>query len=164
MGNYKKINQKGLAFHVEAKQKNYKKENKLRKPYEALILMLVSFYRLFCSKDLGNILQFIFFVNSFQISIFPEFLYFAEDLLPILFLRYCRFYFLFLLLRICFMCWFKKQLGLLHIWPIHKGRCFLRIIYSKNTKLTIIIIVKAQINPITRILIKTMNLFIIIVQ
>ena len=105
----------------------------------------------------------LYFVNRFQVSIFLEFLYFAEDLLPILFLRYCRFYFLFLLLRICFMFWFKKQFGLLHIWPIHKGRCFLRIIYSKNTKLTIII-VKAQINPIIRILIKTMDLFIIIVQ
>ena len=35
MGSYKRINQKGLAFHVEAKQKNYKEENKLRKPYEA---------------------------------------------------------------------------------------------------------------------------------
>ena len=34
MKNYKGINQKGLAFHAEAKQKNYK-ENKLRKPYEA---------------------------------------------------------------------------------------------------------------------------------
>jgi len=40
---------------------------------------------------------------------------------------------------------------------------FLQIIYSKNTKLTKIT-VKAQINPITRILIKTMDLFIIIVQ
>ncbi len=71
---------------------------------------------------------------SFQVSNFPEFLYFADDLLPILFLRYCRFYFLFLLLKICFLFWFKKQLGLLHIWPIHKGRCFLRIIYFKTQK------------------------------
>ena len=55
------------------------------------------------------------------------------------------------------MFWFKKQLGLLHIWLIHKGRSFLWIIYSKNTKLTIII-VKAQINPIIRILIKRMDL------
>ena len=31
MGNYKRINQKGLAFHGEAKQKNYKEENKLKK-------------------------------------------------------------------------------------------------------------------------------------
>ena len=36
IGNYKRINQKGLAFHAEAKQKNYKEEKKLRKPYEAL--------------------------------------------------------------------------------------------------------------------------------
>jgi len=35
MRNYKRINQKGLAFHAAAKQKNYKEENKLRKPYEA---------------------------------------------------------------------------------------------------------------------------------
>jgi len=35
MGNYKRINQKGLTFHAEAKQKNYKEEKKLRrKPYE----------------------------------------------------------------------------------------------------------------------------------
>ena len=40
MGNYKRINQKGLAFHAEAKQKNYKEENKLRKPYEALSSLL----------------------------------------------------------------------------------------------------------------------------
>ena len=123
--------------------------------------MLVSFYRLFAPRILREYCS-LYFVNRFQVSIFPDFLYFAEDLLPILFLRYCRFYFLFLL-RICFLFWFKKQLGLLHIWPIHKGRCFLRIIYSKNKKLTIII-VKAQINPIIRILIKTMDLFIIIVQ
>jgi len=31
MRNYKGNNQKGLAFHAEAKQKNYKKEKKLRK-------------------------------------------------------------------------------------------------------------------------------------
>jgi len=34
MGNYKRINKKDLAFHAEAKQKNYKEEKKLRKPYE----------------------------------------------------------------------------------------------------------------------------------
>jgi len=34
MENYKEIKQKCLAFHVEAKQKNYKEEKKLRKPYE----------------------------------------------------------------------------------------------------------------------------------
>jgi len=34
MGNYKRINQKGLDFHAKTKQKNYK-EKKLRKPYEA---------------------------------------------------------------------------------------------------------------------------------
>jgi len=58
MGNYKIINQKDLAFHAEAKQKNYKEKNKLRKPYEAppFSFMLMSFYRLFCSKDLGKIL------------------------------------------------------------------------------------------------------------
>jgi len=58
MGNYKRINKKGLAFHAKAKQNNYKEENKVRKPYEAPLfsLMLVSFYRLFCSKDLGKIL------------------------------------------------------------------------------------------------------------
>ena len=39
----------------------------------------------------------------------------------------------------------------------------LQIIYPQNTKLPKII-VKAQINPIIRILIKTTNLFIIIVQ
>jgi len=58
MRNYKGINQKGLSFHAETKQKNYKEEKKLRKPYEALSfsLMLVSFYRLFSSKDFGKIL------------------------------------------------------------------------------------------------------------
>ena len=106
-------------------------------------LMLISFYRLFCSKDLGKILQFRF-CKQFPLSII---LFIAKDLLPILFLESCSFYFLFLLLRIFFLFWFKKQLGLFHIWPIRKGRCFLWIIYSKNTKLTIII-VKAQINPI----------------
>jgi len=40
MGNYKGINQKGLAFHVEAKQKNYKEEKKLRKSYEVLPFLL----------------------------------------------------------------------------------------------------------------------------
>jgi len=40
MGNYKGINQKGLVFHAEAKQENYKEEKKLRKPYEALPLLL----------------------------------------------------------------------------------------------------------------------------
>jgi len=56
--NYKGNNKKGLAFHAEAKQKNYKKEMKLRKSYEAppFSLLLVFFYRLFCSKDLGKIL------------------------------------------------------------------------------------------------------------
>jgi len=58
MGNYKGINQKGLAFHAEAKQKNYKEENKLRKPYEVLSFLLNAcvLYRLFCSKDLERIL------------------------------------------------------------------------------------------------------------
>jgi len=37
MGNYKGINQKGLAFLAETKQKNYKDEKKLRKPYEVLL-------------------------------------------------------------------------------------------------------------------------------
>jgi len=36
MGNYKGNNQKGLSFHAEAKQKNYKEEKKLRKRYEAI--------------------------------------------------------------------------------------------------------------------------------
>ena len=38
----KGINQKGLAFHAEAKQKNYKEEKKLRnsKPYEAPLFLL----------------------------------------------------------------------------------------------------------------------------
>jgi len=58
MGNYKGNDQKGLAFHAEAKQNNYKEEKKLRKPYEAppFSLMLGSIYRLFCSKDLGKTL------------------------------------------------------------------------------------------------------------
>jgi len=45
MGNCKGYNLKGLAFHAEAKQKNYKEEKKLRKPYEAppFSMMLVSF-------------------------------------------------------------------------------------------------------------------------
>jgi len=30
MGNYKGINQKGLAFHVKENQKNYKEEKKTR--------------------------------------------------------------------------------------------------------------------------------------
>jgi len=44
--------------YMEAKQKNYKEEKNLRKPYEAILfsLMLVSFYRFFFSKDLGKIL------------------------------------------------------------------------------------------------------------
>jgi len=47
-----------------------------------------------------------------------------------------------------FLCFYsKKQLGILDIWPIHKGRHFLRTIYSKNIELTKII-VKAQINQI----------------
>jgi len=49
MGNYKGINKKSLTFHAEAKQKNYKEEKKLRKPFEALLW-------LFYSKDLGKIL------------------------------------------------------------------------------------------------------------
>jgi len=62
MGNYKGINQKGLVFHAEAKQKNCKEEKKLRKLYEALSLslVLVSFYRLFYSKILGKYFQFCF--------------------------------------------------------------------------------------------------------
>jgi len=58
MGNYKRINQNSLAFHAKAKQKNYKEEKKIRKPYEAppFSLRLVSFYRIFYSKDLGKIL------------------------------------------------------------------------------------------------------------
>jgi len=55
MGNYKGNNQKDLAFHTEAKQKNYKEEKKLRKPYEAPPLLLYACV-LFCSKDLGKIL------------------------------------------------------------------------------------------------------------
>jgi len=31
MGNYKGINQKGLAFHAEAKRKNYKEEKETKK-------------------------------------------------------------------------------------------------------------------------------------
>jgi len=34
MRNYKGINQKGLAFHAKPKQKNFKEEKKLRKPYK----------------------------------------------------------------------------------------------------------------------------------
>jgi len=58
MGNYRGNNKKGLVFHAKAKKKNYKEEKKLRKLYEAphFSLMLVSFYRLFYSKDLGKIL------------------------------------------------------------------------------------------------------------
>jgi len=40
MGNYKGINQKGLAFHAEEKQKNYKEEKKLRKSYETSPFLL----------------------------------------------------------------------------------------------------------------------------
>jgi len=43
MENYKGINQKGLAFHAEAKQKNYKEEKKLRKPYEVFPFLLEAF-------------------------------------------------------------------------------------------------------------------------
>jgi len=32
MGNYKGINQNGLAFHAEAKQKNYKEEKNYENP------------------------------------------------------------------------------------------------------------------------------------
>jgi len=39
MGNYKRINQKDLAFHTKEKQKNYKEEKKLRKFYEAPFLL-----------------------------------------------------------------------------------------------------------------------------
>jgi len=66
MGNYKGNNQKDLAFHTEAKQKNYKEEKKLRKPYEAPPLLLYACV-LFCSKDLGKILS-LDFVNRFQLS------------------------------------------------------------------------------------------------
>ena len=115
----KGINQKGLAFHAEAKQKNYKEEKKLRnsKPYEAPLFLLdacVLLQAFLLQGSWENIVVYIF-VNIFQVSIFLEFLYFVENLLPILFLRYCRFYFLFLLLDICFLCWFQKQLRLLHI-------------------------------------------------
>jgi len=40
MRNYKGINQKGLAFHAKAKQKNYKEEKKQRKFYEAFSFLL----------------------------------------------------------------------------------------------------------------------------
>jgi len=56
MGNNKSINQKGLAFHTDAKE--FQRKKKLRKPFEAppFSLMFVSFYKFFCSKDLGKIL------------------------------------------------------------------------------------------------------------
>ena len=41
MGNYKRMNLKMvLAFHAEAKRKNYKEEKKLRKPCEASFFLL----------------------------------------------------------------------------------------------------------------------------
>ena len=122
-------------------------------------LILVFFYRLFCSKDVGKILQFRF-CKQFPLSIILFILqkicfqFYFWDLVAFIFSFFSSKFVL------CFDS--KKQLGLLHIWPIHKSRQ-LRIIYLKNTKLTKII-VKAQINPIIRILIKTMDLFIIIVQ
>jgi len=39
-GKLQRNQQKRFSFHAEAKQKNYKKENKLRKPYEALPFLL----------------------------------------------------------------------------------------------------------------------------
>jgi len=91
VGNYKGINQKGLAFHAEAKQKNYKEEKKLRKPYETLIFLFEDC--LFIGSSTTRILGKYFdldLVNSFH---FREFLYFAKDLLPNMFLRYCILYF-----------------------------------------------------------------------
>ena len=122
--------------------------------------MLVSFYRLFCSKDLGKILQFRF-CKQFPLSIILFIL--QKICFQLCFWDLVAFIFSFFSSEFVFCFDSKKQLVLLHIWPIHKGRFFVRIIYSKNKKLTKIII-KAQINPITRILIKTIDLFIIIVQ
>jgi len=62
------MNQKGLAFHVEARQKNYKEEKKLRKSYEVpslFSLKLVSFYSFFAPRILGNFSGLDF--NSFSI-------------------------------------------------------------------------------------------------
>jgi len=59
MGNYKGINQKGLAFHAEVKQKNYKEEKKLRKSYEALSFFprgLCLFIGFSASRIFGKIL------------------------------------------------------------------------------------------------------------
>jgi len=62
MGNYKGISQKGLAFHAEENKIITKKKRNQENPIKLSLfsLMLVSFYRLFCSKDLGKILQFRF--------------------------------------------------------------------------------------------------------
>jgi len=40
MGNYKGNNQKGLSFHAEEKQKNYKEKKKLRKPFKVPSFLL----------------------------------------------------------------------------------------------------------------------------
>ena len=134
MRNYKRINQKSLAFHAEAKQKNYKEEKKLRKPYEALPFLLEACVFLQAFRLQGSWENIIVYI-LLTVSNFPEFLYFAEDLLPILFLRYCRFYFLFLVLKICFLFWFKKATWTF-AYLAYSQRQMLKIIYPKNTKIT----------------------------
>ena len=69
MGNYKGINQKGLTFHVEAKQKNYKEEKKLRKSYEVppSLWCLFPFIGFSTTTILGKYCS-LDFVNSFQLS------------------------------------------------------------------------------------------------
>jgi len=47
MGNYREINKKGLAFHAEEKQNNYKEEKKLRKPCEGSLFLLEAYVFLY---------------------------------------------------------------------------------------------------------------------
>jgi len=43
MGNYKGINQNGLALHKKAKQKTYKEEKKITKPCETSSFLLEAY-------------------------------------------------------------------------------------------------------------------------
>jgi len=53
-----------------------------------------------------NFLELSNFVYSFIVN--SIFSYFAQDLLPILFLKYCKFYFLSILIRFRFLFWYRE--------------------------------------------------------
>jgi len=70
---------------VEAKQKNYKEEKKLRKSYEASLFLLEAcvFFIGFSSPRILGKYYGLDFVNNFSVSNSLEFLYFVEALLLI---------------------------------------------------------------------------------